>query len=239
MAAHHDLPLDVLRLLLEFSASTSLTTARTLSLVSKNVQHWTDPHLYRIVEGDSVNYSRSERYGVPSVERLCSSDASPRIVLARHLRLCCDMGAKCAGQILSSNFFQQVAIPAPPLYRYVLSTHLALTFMALESEHDTGLAFSRIRGTFPPSLILCLFDLAAPKNVDPGKWFTEMAYTGLKVDDRIVLCSEVPEGNPDEMVVISLRDTFQEWCGVQDGVQTFWDLGESVLKGRQGMLWTA
>ncbi|KAH8828927.1 hypothetical protein DL96DRAFT_1595989 [Flagelloscypha sp. PMI_526] len=124
-----------------------------------------------------------------------------------------------------------------PLFAAMPSlTHLALSVHTAKSEPDVGLAFSRLKGTFPPSLILCLLALLAPQDVDPGHWFTEMAYTSLKVDERFVIWSEVPEGNVGEMVISEVGDNFQMWCGVQDGMQTLWELGESVLECRQKTL---
>ncbi|KAH8828894.1 hypothetical protein DL96DRAFT_1595888 [Flagelloscypha sp. PMI_526] len=121
-----------------------------------------------------------------------------------------------------------------PLFVSMASlTHMALSPMAGMREFDTTVAFSRVRATFPPSLILCLLALVGPKDTDEGYWVTEMIQTGLKFDKRIVLWSFVSGGNTDEVVIIDGGDGFQAWCGVQDGVQTFWDMGEAVLKRRQ------
>ncbi|KAH8828926.1 hypothetical protein DL96DRAFT_1595988 [Flagelloscypha sp. PMI_526] len=83
MEAVHNLPLDILRLLFEFSASASLETARTLSLVSKEVQRWADPHLFQVVQSTS-DHSDLQIPRSSLLNQICMSDASPRLVLARH-----------------------------------------------------------------------------------------------------------------------------------------------------------
>ncbi|KAH8814745.1 hypothetical protein DL96DRAFT_1684985 [Flagelloscypha sp. PMI_526] len=80
MKASHNLPLDILRLLLEFSASAWLESAKALSLVSREVQGWTDPHFFQIVEGSFL----FGEYRISLLDRMCMSDASPRLVLARN-----------------------------------------------------------------------------------------------------------------------------------------------------------
>ncbi|KAH8828929.1 hypothetical protein DL96DRAFT_1595991, partial [Flagelloscypha sp. PMI_526] len=309
--------------------------AQALSLVSKEVQCWlvascahfsthtrlifqphtscrTDPHLFKIVHG--CGNGRGTRYWTSLVDQICSPDASPRLILARHYvrAVTWKTGVKATSDLQRAldHFpnlvqfclwgtafpFQSWSYPSPneyfevtkvypsmrriatctfdisnlppnafespfwmsithlqvnhydpisssespfqlPLFITMSSlTHLALTFGDANSEPDADLAFSRVRGTFPPSLILCLVALTAPQDIDPGSWITEMVHASLRVDERIVIWSEVPEGNVEEMVISTVRDTFYVWCGVQDGVQTFWELGESVLRRRREML---
>ncbi|KAH8828958.1 hypothetical protein DL96DRAFT_1708131 [Flagelloscypha sp. PMI_526] len=81
MEASYNLPLDVLRLLFEFSASTSLESAKALSLTSKEVQLWTDPCIFETVY--SFDNSSGTSWRSP-LEQLCMSNASPRIVRARN-----------------------------------------------------------------------------------------------------------------------------------------------------------
>ncbi|KAH8828966.1 hypothetical protein DL96DRAFT_1596115 [Flagelloscypha sp. PMI_526] len=81
MEALHTLPLDILRLLFEFSASTGHESARALSLVSKEVQCWTDPYLFRTLHGNNLYYSETSRTSL--FDQICTPDASPRFVLAR------------------------------------------------------------------------------------------------------------------------------------------------------------
>ncbi|KAH8828919.1 hypothetical protein DL96DRAFT_1595972 [Flagelloscypha sp. PMI_526] len=80
MEVSRNLPLDILRLLLEYSASTRFESARVLSLVSKEVQSWTDPHFFQTV--NALFYSG--KYAISSLDRMCMPDASPRLVLARN-----------------------------------------------------------------------------------------------------------------------------------------------------------
>ncbi|KAH8828870.1 hypothetical protein DL96DRAFT_1679424 [Flagelloscypha sp. PMI_526] len=83
MEATHNLPFDIIRLIFEFSAFESLESGRTLSLVSKEVQRWTDPHLFRIVQGHGFVSSYTTNRGLSLLDRMCAHDASPRIVHAR------------------------------------------------------------------------------------------------------------------------------------------------------------
>ncbi|KAH8828960.1 hypothetical protein DL96DRAFT_1020969 [Flagelloscypha sp. PMI_526] len=82
MEARHNLPLDVLRFLFEFSASTSFESAKVLSLTSKEVQLWADPYIFEFAQG-SHDYT-STASGIPLLERLYMSNASSRIVRARN-----------------------------------------------------------------------------------------------------------------------------------------------------------
>ncbi|KAH8828965.1 hypothetical protein DL96DRAFT_1021009 [Flagelloscypha sp. PMI_526] len=82
MEVSHHLPLDILRLLLEFSAATNLESARVLSLVSKDVQLWADPYVFQVVRGPRKN--NSDESSSTLLARMCRSDASPRLVLARN-----------------------------------------------------------------------------------------------------------------------------------------------------------
>ncbi|KAH8828961.1 hypothetical protein DL96DRAFT_1020999 [Flagelloscypha sp. PMI_526] len=105
MEANRDLPLDVLQLLFEFSASASFESAKALSLVSKDVQLWsvtscahigahsftvpsfcrTDPYIFKFVQGYCDDYSEASRTCL--LRQLYVSTASPRIALARnHVR---------------------------------------------------------------------------------------------------------------------------------------------------------
>ncbi|KAH8828871.1 hypothetical protein DL96DRAFT_1814184 [Flagelloscypha sp. PMI_526] len=309
--ASHILPLDILRLLFEFSASNSLETARTLSLVSKDVQRWTDPHLFQIVHGIGIDYTISERSRTSLLNQMCMSDASPRLVLARsyaraatwmeHIpdktcvhraldsfpnltQLClwanifpfgaefldsrrlseitqCYPSLRRLATCLSDRgFLPPRAFESPfwmtithlqvnyyhpasssqspfqlPLFTAMSSlTPLALLGMTSEREHDIYLAFSRVRETFPRSLCLCLLSLVGLPDVDRGQWFEEMASISRNVDERIVLLAFVQEGTSDEIVFANGSDNFHEWCGVHDGVQTCWEMGEAVLKRRRG-----
>ncbi|KAH8798397.1 hypothetical protein DL96DRAFT_1720519 [Flagelloscypha sp. PMI_526] len=66
-----------IRLCTEFSASSNLESARTLSLVSQEVQLWTDPFLFRCI----CQHEFSTPYQL--LDQMCSHYASPRLVRAR------------------------------------------------------------------------------------------------------------------------------------------------------------
>ncbi|KAH8828888.1 hypothetical protein DL96DRAFT_1595869 [Flagelloscypha sp. PMI_526] len=112
-------------------------------------------------------------------------------------------------------------------------THLALSSLGDEEEPDANLAFSRAQGTFPPSLILCLLALTPSGSSSLKHWFADMTDACLKVDERMVMWCMNREGDVDEIPVVRSNDSFQDWCRVTDGVQTFWDLGDAVLKRRR------
>ncbi|KAH8828962.1 hypothetical protein DL96DRAFT_1814259 [Flagelloscypha sp. PMI_526] len=82
MTANHDLPIDILRLLFQFSASSSVHCALALSLVSKEVQRWTDPYLFEIVHKTGPNFSWAPKTSL--LDQMLESEASPRIVFARN-----------------------------------------------------------------------------------------------------------------------------------------------------------
>jgi hypothetical protein len=109
-------------------------------------------------------------------------------------------------------------------------THLSLPAKGSDSERDTNLALSRVRDSFPPSLVLCLLALKAPFGASEEDWILEMINTSIKVDKRIVMCSEHLQASTDEMVVAP--DSFEAWCGVRDGEQTIWEIGEAILEKR-------
>ncbi|KAH8828925.1 hypothetical protein DL96DRAFT_1708097 [Flagelloscypha sp. PMI_526] len=313
MGASHRLPLDILRLLLEFSASANIESARALSLVSKEVQQWTDPHLFQTVKGLGLRYSGDRMPDATLLERVCMSDASPRLIRARkhvhtvawernvphkssiepvlkyfpHLVQLClwsnifpyrqsQFGsqrehfeitrsypslrrlATCIYSLLniSPNAFGSpfwmtithlhvryfIAISSQgsplqlPLFATMKSlTHLALSPVSGEGEDDSNLAFSRVGGAFPLSLNVCLLGMRAPINVDREQWFSELVAIGLQVDERIVLWSVFPVDYTDGQLVPNRNDSdnFQAWCGVPDGVQTFWEMAEAIVKKRQ------
>ncbi|KAH8828867.1 hypothetical protein DL96DRAFT_1595828 [Flagelloscypha sp. PMI_526] len=307
MATSHNLPLDILRLLFEYSASTSVESAKTLSLVSKKIQLWTDPHLFQIIQGLGVNLSGKYRISLP--DRMCMSDASPRICLARHyvraiewkenvpklsyIEQALDSFPNLVQFCLGNNIFPHRPRHLDPSKHFVITrnypslrrvatslyaqphlplnafespfwmniTHLqvtcframsepdspfqhllfvnmpSLTHLALLSAYyrdervDVDLALSLVKQTFPSSLILCLLSLLTPEGISQGSWLVEMVNVSIKVDKRIVIWSVDSEDNPAEVVVT--KDPSQEWRGVQDGVQTFWEKGEAILKRRK------
>ncbi|KAH8828889.1 hypothetical protein DL96DRAFT_1789646 [Flagelloscypha sp. PMI_526] len=310
MEAIHGLPLDILRLLFEFSASTNIESAKVLSLVSKEVQSWTDPHLFQIVRKFGTNSSGISETSL--LGQMCIPDASPRIILARNyvrslvwdksvpkgsyteqaLKLFPNLTQLCLWQnIFPANrkdplkqdfettqsypslrrvatcLYSQLSVPpnafsSPfwmtithlqvrsviqisfmhsafqlPLFIPMTSlTHLAISRFADVVELDTNLALSRVRGTFPPSLTLCLLDLMPYGSVSLRHWFEDMTEACLKIDERIVMWWPDPRGDIDEMAVVRSNDPFQDWCRVQDGAQTFWEMGEAVLKRRRERL---
>ncbi|KAH8828896.1 hypothetical protein DL96DRAFT_1708068 [Flagelloscypha sp. PMI_526] len=304
MEASHILPLDILRLLLEYSASISFKSAQTLSLVSKEVQQWTDPYLFQTVQGARDNHSSMPYL----LDRMCMTDASPRFVLARnYVRAIAWKGAlskrssvkhalDCFPNLtqlclwgnlfpfrswhdkyvvesleitqnypslrrVATGIYTQLGLPPDafgspfwmtithlqvnysdaisldasafqlPLFTTMSSlTHLALFPHTTWSESNTDLALSRVRHSFPPSLSLCLLSFVAPEGIDRRLWLAKVANASLKVDKRIVISTSVMEDN--EMVT-EYGDTFQAWCEVQDGLWTFWEIGEAVLKDRE------
>jgi hypothetical protein len=111
-------------------------------------------------------------------------------------------------------------------------THLALLTKHPSREDDVNLAFSRIKKTFPPSLLLCLLNLVPPRDLERlGN--SELLSTSLKIDERIVMVTFVDEDNSDEIIIVHSGDNFQDWCEVPDEVQTLWDKGEAILKRRR------
>ncbi|KAH8828899.1 hypothetical protein DL96DRAFT_1814202 [Flagelloscypha sp. PMI_526] len=308
MDVNHNLPLDILRLLFEFSASTNLKSAQALSLVAKEVQLWIDPYLFqivRVVDDDDLGISKTSL-----LDQMCKSDASPRFILARNyvrgiawrefvsqesyvkqalenfpnLTQLCLWGnifpfqpQEIGGQKFEINNaytslrrvstcvydhlnLPQNAFGSPfwmtvthlqirhigglstgyspvqfPLFTAMTSlTHLALTPMTSEGELNVHVALSRVKKTFPPSLILCLLAVRAPL-ADQRDWLLDLSDACLKVDERIVLWSMSHMGDVDG-VVTNGGHTFQTWCGVQDKMHTFWDMGEAVLFRRQERL---
>ncbi|KAH8828890.1 hypothetical protein DL96DRAFT_1814195 [Flagelloscypha sp. PMI_526] len=306
----HSLPLDILRLVFELSASTSVESAQVLSLVSKEVQRWTDPHLFQIVR--KAGHNSFEISKTSLLEQMCMPDASPRIIVARNyvrslvldkfaskgshfpeqaLEIFPNLTQVCVwGNIfplkgmgsLSQNFEITQSYPClrriatcldsqanvPPnafgspswmnithlqvrSYRPISSdgsafqlplfismtslTHLALSRMIDKEEYNADLAFSRVRKTFPPSLILCLLDLMPSGTLAINHWYRDMTNRCLKVDERIVMWWTGPKYDVGEMVART-HNSFQDWCRVQDGEQTFWEMGEAVLKRRRERL---
>ncbi|KAH8828931.1 hypothetical protein DL96DRAFT_1595994 [Flagelloscypha sp. PMI_526] len=137
---------------------------------------------------------------------------------------------------LQLRYFLPMSSPDSPFQSPLLVdmpslTHLALPAKGGSSEIDTNLALSRVRDSFPQSLILCLLALREPLDTHGEDWVMEMANAGLKVDRRIVIWSESCQVHSSDMVVTH-DDNFQEWCGLHDGVQTLWDKGEAILKRR-------
>ncbi|KAH8828893.1 hypothetical protein DL96DRAFT_1595886 [Flagelloscypha sp. PMI_526] len=313
MEVSRSLPLDILRLLFEFSASTSFNSALALSLVSKEVQRWTDPYLFETVQKTGENYS-----GIPETSllgQLFMSNASPRIVVARsyvrtlawdkfvpqdsyvkkaldifpnlvqlclwgnifpyqpqdsfsrhfeitqthtslrRIATCLHNRSKAPPNGFGSPFWMNIthlqiryldAVSSSesafqvPLFTSMSSlTHLALSPFASENDPDADLAFSRAKASFPPSLILCLLALKSSRVVAPmsiRSWLSEMTDACLKIDERIVMWWTIPKDDVDESAVVKSRDSFQEWCRVQDGAQTYWDMGEAILKRRREQL---
>ncbi|KAH8828930.1 hypothetical protein DL96DRAFT_1708103 [Flagelloscypha sp. PMI_526] len=306
MKASHNLPLDILRLLFEFSASASFESAKSLSLVSREVQSWTDPHLFQIVHGHIGN--GCDEFWTCLLDEMCMPDASPRLILARNyvravawkemvdensdIEKPLDHFSNLVQICLWSNFFpgqldyplhdrleitqaypslRRVATcifderttplnafgspfwtaithlqllyhcpmssPYSPFQSPLFATMPSLTHLALLSEGsgielDVDLALSRVRDSFPKSLVLCLLRLRVPFGSNEEYWTAEMANTSSKIDQRIVMWMGLSEINAGDMVVTS-DDNFQDWCGVHDGVQTIWDKGEAILKKRQ------
>ncbi|KAH8822135.1 hypothetical protein DL96DRAFT_1620298 [Flagelloscypha sp. PMI_526] len=72
----HEVPADVLRLLLEHSASADRTLAAVLGLVSCQVQSWTDPHLFRFL-------LHTKKGNFKILDEMASPNASPRLMRAR------------------------------------------------------------------------------------------------------------------------------------------------------------
>ncbi|KAH8825846.1 hypothetical protein DL96DRAFT_1610076 [Flagelloscypha sp. PMI_526] len=70
-------PLDVLRVLFEHAASADHTTACTLSLVSHEIQSWTDPLMFRFLN------SHKDHVLVPIFKNMCGPTPSPRLLRAR------------------------------------------------------------------------------------------------------------------------------------------------------------
>ncbi|KAH8828928.1 hypothetical protein DL96DRAFT_1595990 [Flagelloscypha sp. PMI_526] len=302
MEATHNLPLDVLRLLFEFSASANFESAKTLSLISKEVQLWTDPHLFQIVQGFGISHTK--RLKISLGDRMCMSNTSPRLILARRyvravawekhppdkigiemaleifpnlvqlcIRSCLPYGPESMphGFVITHsyptlrrmttsllghspfppNIFEspfwttlthlqikylrfkydfEPSFPSPLFINMRSLTRLALLY-TYHVELDVDIALSRIKETLPSSLILCLLSLAAPPDLDRGPWLAELVKASFKVDERIVIWS-TESGDDTENIVVTSH-TFQEWCGIQDGVQTIWEMGEAILKRRQ------
>ncbi|KAH8828923.1 hypothetical protein DL96DRAFT_1708095 [Flagelloscypha sp. PMI_526] len=315
MGVTHNLPLDILRLLLEYSASASIDSARALSLVSKDVQHWIDPYLFQNMQGLGIEYS-SEIYRTSLVDWMCLPDASPRLVFARRyvrtvawekhvphnssIKQVLESFPSLAQLCLWKNIFPhrpnssashsqyfeitqrypslrriatctfdtsstppnafgspfwmtithlQIRCYTPisssrsplqlPLFATMASlTHLALSSEAGGGEADADLALSRVRATFPLSLSLCLLGMRAPTLIGEDQWCAEMVTACLKVDARIVVWSTGPVDKTDGQLVANRNgsDTFQAWCGIHDSVQTFWEMGEAIMKKRRERL---
>ncbi|KAH8828892.1 hypothetical protein DL96DRAFT_1595883 [Flagelloscypha sp. PMI_526] len=115
-------------------------------------------------------------------------------------------------------------------------THLALSYMGVGVEPDDSLAFSRVRKSFPPSLILCLLGLRSFWIIESRHQLVGMTDTFSDVDERIVLWWTNPKYDVDEMVVVNRTDSFEGSCRVQGRVPTFWEMGEAVLKRRRERL---
>ncbi|KAH8828932.1 hypothetical protein DL96DRAFT_1814231 [Flagelloscypha sp. PMI_526] len=226
MEPSHNLPLDVLRVLFEFSASASFETAKELSLVSKEVQHWfvmIDPHLFQIIQGSNQDSSRT-----CLLDQMCMSDASPRLVLARNYvrAVAWELNVRNQSDIekplehfpnlvqicLWRNIFPHqpnhtaprsewdeitqaypslrrvsnisgiidqclhliLQFTSPILVDMPSLTHLSLPAKGSDSERDTNLALSRVRDSFPPSLVLCLLALKAPFGANEEGWIMEI-----------------------------------------------------------------
>ncbi|KAH8823394.1 hypothetical protein DL96DRAFT_1617455 [Flagelloscypha sp. PMI_526] len=305
MGTINNLPLDVLRLLFEYAASSNLESAQALSLVSNEVQLWTDPHLFHTVK----RKSHQGPYRICLVDRMCLPDASSRLVQARNyvrvaawedfapfssikeaLENCPNIVQLClwgnvfpfqpndssypSFEIIQSypslrrvathvndvshippsafsspfwmtithlqlNYYDAISSSVTAFQVPLFTTMTALTHLAFfatdhgaHKELDYNQALSRIRDSFSPSLTLCLLSLMAPRDASRDTWLVEMVRTCRKVDDRIVLWLMAPEDSVDDVVITKSGDAFQAWCGVQDGVRTFWEIGEDILKKR-------
>ncbi|KAH8814508.1 hypothetical protein DL96DRAFT_1623974 [Flagelloscypha sp. PMI_526] len=125
-----------------------------------------------------------------------------------------------------------------PLFTSISSlSHLALLDMDIFGEDDLDLAFSRVKQTFPPLLFMCLLALM-PRFKRQDHWFADSKVISMsrKVDERIVMVSSPDEDNSDDIVVVQCKDNFPEWFAIQDGAQTLWEKGETVLKRRRERL---
>ncbi|KAH8828891.1 hypothetical protein DL96DRAFT_1018828 [Flagelloscypha sp. PMI_526] len=126
-----------------------------------------------------------------------------------------------------------------PLFTAMTSlTHLALSSSSFERTSNVGLALSRVRETFPPSLILCLLGLISPLFKSSRHQLVEITDTYLKNDERIVMWWTGHRCDVDKTVVVNRTDSFEGSCRVQGGLQTFWEMGEAVLKRRRERLQT-
>ncbi|KAH8828866.1 hypothetical protein DL96DRAFT_1595824, partial [Flagelloscypha sp. PMI_526] len=131
-------------------------------------------------------------------------------------------------------YYRPMSSPESPFQSPLLATMPSLTHLALSpktgnSELDVNLALSRVRSSFPPSLVLCILALMAPLDVNEEYWTMETSNASLQVDQRIVMWSEYPQANASDMLV---ADSFEAWCAIPDRKQTFWDMGEAILKKR-------
>ncbi|KAH8795950.1 hypothetical protein DL96DRAFT_1192639 [Flagelloscypha sp. PMI_526] len=83
MLALEGLPNDIRLLLFGFAASANHTAALSLSLVSKEVQSWTDPQLFRFLHCSARGWFQDALVeGI--IAELCSPTASPRLARARN-----------------------------------------------------------------------------------------------------------------------------------------------------------
>ncbi|KAH8823244.1 hypothetical protein DL96DRAFT_1617019 [Flagelloscypha sp. PMI_526] len=86
MSKQWELPFDILQLLIEFSASSSISTACALSQVSHECQLWSDVHLFRFLIEWQDAYDKSMSMS-SLLAKMCHDEASPRLVRARqHVR---------------------------------------------------------------------------------------------------------------------------------------------------------
>ncbi|KAH8823524.1 hypothetical protein DL96DRAFT_278004 [Flagelloscypha sp. PMI_526] len=79
MPAMIQFPLSVLQLLVSFSASCDIPTARALSLVSDNFQRWADIYLFSSLSETNC----TEKSLVQLLDQMCNESASPRLIRAK------------------------------------------------------------------------------------------------------------------------------------------------------------
>ncbi|KAH8823242.1 hypothetical protein DL96DRAFT_1617016, partial [Flagelloscypha sp. PMI_526] len=311
MSTRLDIPFDIVQLLVEFSASSSLIAACSLSLVSHECQSWSDVYLFRfIVEPKEIKKDTVSNL----LAKMCGPDASPRLLRARqhvrslswyehiqsetllynlghYLSLLPNVVQLCLWKNylleLANDYKFDLAISHPNLRRvytrsYILETlpaakfdcsfwttitHLQLephnslykddspfvhplfanlnrlTHLAIgkprhfgynaQSATNLDVVISRVRSSFPSSLMLCLLCI----EVELVAESTLRRITNLRlgnVDERIVLWAMPYLGK--EYVVRGDgydSDTFEVWCGIPDGKETFWEVGTSIQQTRK------
>ncbi|KAH8822145.1 hypothetical protein DL96DRAFT_344188 [Flagelloscypha sp. PMI_526] len=144
----YNLPFDIIRVIFEFSASAHTTGALALTLVSREVQSWSDPHLFKFLV-DSEKGSRAFQ----SLEDMSSDGASPRLIRAReYVR-----AVAHRFRVWKVSFLQQYLALLPNIQRLYL---WLIPFP--NKEHDEMFNFSQVHPSLREVSILLpdAYDLA-------------------------------------------------------------------------------
>ncbi|KAH8823500.1 hypothetical protein DL96DRAFT_1617770 [Flagelloscypha sp. PMI_526] len=102
-----------------------------------------------------------------------------------------------------------------------------------ESSQSLEIIITRVRASFPPSLMLCLLSIQEKVIVEETLERLEHLKLGHE-DDRIVLWAMSFIGGEGVLALNSHTDeAFDVWSGIQEGQETFWEAGLAIQEKRR------